>query len=57
MKYDKNIIIYPFDKGKGFAVIKEEDAIHKIEEKNREIQSNRPLSNTYFTEQIPKKTS
>ena len=29
---DKNISIYPFDKGIGFVVIKEKDAIHKIEE-------------------------
>ena len=33
MKHDKNISIYPFDKGAGFVVIKEEDAIQKIEEK------------------------
>ena len=32
MKHDKNISIYPFDKGTGFVVIKEEDAIQKIEE-------------------------
>ena len=32
MKHDKNISIYPFDKGTGFAVIKEEDATQKIEE-------------------------
>ena len=32
MKHDKNISIYPFDKGTGFVVIKEEDAIRKIEE-------------------------
>ena len=32
MKHDKNISIYPFDKGTGFIVIKEEDAIQKIEE-------------------------
>ena len=31
MKHDKNISIYPFDKRKGFAVIKEEDGIQKIE--------------------------
>ena len=29
---DKNISIYPFDKGIAFVVIKEKDAIHKIEE-------------------------
>ena len=32
MKHDKNISIYPFDKGTGFAVIKEEDANQEIEE-------------------------
>ena len=32
MKHDKNISIYPFDKGTGFVVIKEEDTIQKIEE-------------------------
>ena len=32
MKYDKNINIYPFDKGKGFVVIKKENGIQKIEE-------------------------
>ena len=32
MKHDKNISIYPFDKGTGFIVIKEEDALEKIEE-------------------------
>ena len=32
MKHDKNVSIYPFDKGTGFVVIKEEDAIQKIEE-------------------------
>ena len=32
MKHDKNISIYPFDKGTGFAVIKEEDTTQKIEE-------------------------
>ena len=32
MKRDKNISIYPLDKGTGFAVIKEEDVIQKIEE-------------------------
>ena len=32
MKHDKNISIYPFDKGTGLVVIKEEDTIRKIEE-------------------------
>ena len=32
MQHDKNISIYPFYKGTGFVVIKEEDAIQKIEE-------------------------
>ena len=32
MKHDKNISIYPFDKGTGFVVINEKDAIQKIEE-------------------------
>ena len=32
MKHDKNISIYAFDKGTGFVVIKEKDAIQKIEE-------------------------
>ena len=32
MEHDKNISVYPFDKGTGFVVIKEEDAIQKIEE-------------------------
>ena len=32
MKHDKNKSIYPFDKGTGFVVIKEEDAIQKMEE-------------------------
>ena len=32
MKHDKNISIYPFDKGTGFTVIKEKDAIQKIKE-------------------------
>ena len=32
MQHDKNISIYPFDKGRGFVVIKEKDAIQKIEE-------------------------
>ena len=32
MQLDKNISIYPFDKGTGFVVIKEKDAIQKIEE-------------------------
>ena len=32
MQLDKNISIYPFDKGAGFVVIKEKDAIQKIEE-------------------------
>ena len=32
MKHDKNISIYPFDKGTGFTVIKEKDVIQKIEE-------------------------
>ena len=32
MTQDKNISIYPFDKGTGLVVIKEEDAIQKIEE-------------------------
>ena len=32
MKHDKNISIYPFDKGTGLVVIKEEAAIQKIEE-------------------------
>ena len=32
MKHDKYISIYPLDKGTGFVVIKEEDAIQKIEE-------------------------
>ena len=32
MKHDKKISVYPFDKGTGFAVIQEEDAIQKIEE-------------------------
>ena len=32
MKHDKNISIYPFNKGTGFVVIKEKDAIQKIEE-------------------------
>ena len=32
MKHDKNINIYPFDKGTGFVVIKEEDGIQKIKE-------------------------
>ena len=31
MQHDKNISIYPFDKGTGFVVIKEKDAIQKIE--------------------------
>ena len=35
MKHDKNISIYPFNKGTGFAVIKEQDAIQKIEKKIR----------------------
>ena len=30
MKHDKKISIYPFDKGAGFVVIKEGDAIQKI---------------------------
>ena len=33
MKHNQNISIYPFDKGAGFVVIKEEDAIQKIEQK------------------------
>ena len=32
MKHGKNISIYPFDKRTGFVVIKEEDAIQKIQE-------------------------
>ena len=32
MKHYKNISIYPLDKGTGFVVIKEKDAIHKIGE-------------------------
>ena len=32
MKDYKNISVYPFNKGKEFAVIKEEDPIQKIEE-------------------------
>ena len=32
MKHDKNVSIYPFDKRTGFLVIKEEEAIQKIEE-------------------------
>ena len=32
MKHGKNISIHPFGKGTGFVVIKEEDAIQKIEE-------------------------
>ena len=31
MKHDKNISIYPFGKGTGFIVIKEEYAIQKTE--------------------------
>ena len=32
MKDDKNISIYPFDKGTWFTVIKHKDAIQKIDE-------------------------
>ena len=32
MQHEKNISIYPFGKGTGFVVIKEKDAIQKIEE-------------------------
>ena len=32
MQHDKNISIYPFDKGTGFVVIKEKDPIQQIEE-------------------------
>ena len=32
MQHDKNISIYPFDKGTGSTVIKEKDTIQKIEE-------------------------
>ena len=35
IQHDKNISIYPFDKGTGFVVINEKDAIQKIEEKIR----------------------
>ena len=35
MQHDKNISIYPFDKGTGFVVINEKDAIQKFEEKIR----------------------
>ena len=35
MKHDKNITIYPSDKGTGFVVIKERDAIQKIAEQIR----------------------
>ena len=31
LKHDKNVSIYPFDKEAGFVIIKEEDAIQKIE--------------------------
>ena len=36
MNYDKNISIYPFDKGTEFVVIKEKDTIQKIEEQIEE---------------------
>ena len=32
MQHDKNVSIYPFVKGTGFIVIKEKDAIQKMEE-------------------------
>ena len=35
MKHYRNISIYPFNKGTGFVVIKEEDVIQKIEEQIR----------------------
>ena len=38
VKHDKNISVYPFDKGKRVTVITEEDSIKKIEE---QIRSNR----------------
>ena len=50
MKHDKNRSIYPYDKERGFVVIKEEDAVQKIEEgigKSKIIDHN----------QIPKRTS
>ena len=36
MKHDKNISIHPFDKRTWFVVIKEEDAIQKMEEQIEE---------------------
>ena len=38
VKHDKNISVYPFDKGKRVTVITEEDSIQTIEE---QIRSNR----------------
>ena len=52
MKHDKNISIYPFDKGTGFVVIKEEDAIQKIEE-----QIGKSKIKEILTAEIPKRTS
>ena len=32
MKNDTNLRVYPFDKGSGFAIMKEDDAIKRIKE-------------------------
>ena len=37
MRPDRNISVYPFDKGTGFPVIKEEDVIQKIEEQTGKL--------------------
>ena len=35
IKNDPNLKVYPFDKGSGFVIIKEEDAITRIQEQIR----------------------
>ena len=37
MRHNRNISVYPFDKGAGFPVIKEEDVIQKIEEQTGKL--------------------
>ena len=32
IKNDRNLKVYPFDKGSGFVIMKEKDAIKRIEE-------------------------